>query len=270
MSTLNQTGCAFGERQIEEYREYLERKGLTFLSQQSYMRVLWQLYEYLSGSEHLDGDVLCRWEEELERQGYSHTTIRAQRSIADGFLTYFKQQEERQEESAERSQGLLTREDYLWLLQTAREYGRKRAYLLIKTLVITGIRPREMAALTVDALRDGATWVTSYGIQRRILIPEPLRTELLTYAAREGVSDGTLFVTQDGAPLLHSAVWKEIKRVCRETGLENDAGNPRVLHQLYMDTYQNICRRNSRETAWQAYEQLLSEEETLVAWNEGF
>lgn len=269
MSTQYQTGCTFGERQMEEYREYLGRKGLTFLTQRAYMRVLWQIYEYLNGNEHLDGDVLSRWEEDLERQGYSRSTIRAQRSIADGFLKYLKQQKERQEESAERSQGLLSREDYLWLLQTAREYGKKRAYLLIKTLVITGIRPAEMVALTVEALRDGATWVTSYGTRRRILIPEPLRTELLAYAAGEGVSAGTLFVTQDGTPLLHSAVWKEIKRICRVTGLANDAGNPRVLHQLYLDTYQNISRCNSRETAWQTYEQLLSEEETLVAWNKG-
>ena len=270
MNTPCQTDYTFGERQMEEYQEYLNGKGLSFITQQAYMRVLLQLYKYLNGCENLNGEVLCRWEEDLEKQGCSYSTIQVHRSIVNGFLKYLDLQEERQKESTERKQGFLTREDYLWLLQTAREHGRKRAYLLIKTLVNTGIRSLELKDLTVEALRDGAAWGTSYGMRRRIPIPEPLRTELLDYAAEESVNSGTLFVTQDGNPLLHSAVWKEIKRVCRETGLENDAGNPRCLYQLYMDTFRNICRCNSRDTAWQAYEQLLSVEETLVAWNEGF
>ena len=173
-------------------------------------------------------------------------------------------------ESVALRRSVLNRQDYLRLLQTARNTGRQRAYLLIKTLVNVGVRSRELAELTVETVRVGGAWVTSHGIRHRVTVPNPLRSELLAYAAGQGIAEGPVFVTKDGTPLLHSAVWKEIKKVCREAGLENDAGNPRNLYLLYLDTYQSICRRCPSGEAWQEYEQLLSKEETSMAWNTEF
>lgn len=267
MSEGCQIKVTFGERQIADYWEHLAKKGLSYLSMQTYQRALWQVYEYLPGDKVLDEDVLLRWETDLKTRGYADTTIQAQRSIINGFVEYMARENESQGETNTVRRSVLTREEYLWLLRTARENGRKRAYLLIKTLVSTGIRSSELKELTVEALKEGGAWVTSHGIRRRVVIPEPIRTELLEYAEACGVTAGTLFITMDGKPLFHSAVWKEIKRVCREAAVQEDAGNPRNLYLLYLDTYEGVCRNCSFEESWQKYEQLLSEEEALMEWN---
>lgn len=259
----------FGEQQIEDYWHHLAKKGLSFLTLQTYQRVLWQLYDYLPGDKKLDEDVLLRWEADLKSKGYAGTTLQGQRSIINGFVDYLTQRDNPQGETTVQRRGALIRDDYLRILLMARENGRRRAYLLIKTLVSTGIRSSELKELTVEALRAGGAWVTSHGVRRRVAIPEPIRTELLEYAETCGVTAGTLFVTMDGKPLFHSAVWKEIKRVCREAAMQEDAGSPRALYLLYLDTYEGICRQTSSEESWQKYERLLSEEEALVAWNEG-
>jgi len=269
MSALCQTEFTFGERQIEDYWNHLAKKGLSFLSLQTYQRVLWQIYEYLPGSsKKLDEDVLLRWEADLKTRGYADTTIQAQRSIINGFMEHLTQRSELQnEESPAPHRSVLSREDYLQLLRTARERGRRRAYLLIKVLVSTGIRSSELKELTAEALREGGAWVTSHGIRRRVVIPEPVRTELLEYAASCGIKTGTLFITKDGTPLIHSAIWKEIKRVCREAGMPEDAGNPRNLYLLYLDTYGEICSTGTPESSFTMYQQLLGKEEALAAWN---
>lgn len=269
MSALCQAEVAFGERQIEDYWDHMAKKGVSYLSLQTYQRVLWQFYEYLPGDKVLSEDVLRCWEADLKSSGYAETTIKAQRSIINGFMRYLLQQKPQQKEHIVLRRSVLTRDDYLWLLQTARENGRKRAYLLIKTLVSTGIRSSELKELTIESLRSGGAWVTSHGIRRRVRIPEPIRTGLLEYAEDCGVTAGTLFVTRDGTPLIYSATWKEIKRVCREAGLDEDAGNPRNLYLLYLDTYTEVCGLGTRENAFAMYQNLLCEEETLVSWSTG-
>lgn len=261
----------FEECRIDDYWDYLARKGFSFLSLQMYRRVLRRFYEYLPGDKLLDADALIRWEADCKICGYSETTIQAERSVVSGFLEFLQgSAEESAEESVTVRRSVLTRQDYLRLLRTARSTGRQRAYLLIKTLVNVGVRSRELAELTVETVRAGGAWVTSHGIRHRVAVPEQLQSELLAYAAGQGITEGPVFATRNGAPLLHSAVWKEIKKVCREAGLENDMGNPRNLYLLYLDTYQSICRRCPNGEAWQEYEQLLSEEDASTAWNTEF
>jgi len=267
MGVLCQTEGPFGERKIEDYIDHLAKKGMSYLSLQTYQRVLWQFYTFLPGDKPLDEDMLLRWETDLKSRGYADATIQAQRSIISGFMEYVLRRNESQGENAVLHRSVLTREDYLWLLRTARKNGRKRAYLLIKTLVSTGIRSSELKELKVESLRSRGAWVTSHGIRRRVLIPEPIRTGLLEYAEACGVTTGILFITKDGTPLLHSAIWKEIKRVCREAGMEEDAGNPRNLYLLYLDTYAEACRSSTPENAFAMYQQLLCEEDALVAWS---
>ena len=88
MSEGRQIKVTSGERQIADYWEHLAKKGLSYLSMQTYQRALWQVYEYLPGDKVLDEDVLLRWETDLKTRGYADTTIQAQRSIINGFVEY--------------------------------------------------------------------------------------------------------------------------------------------------------------------------------------
>jgi len=66
--------------------------------------------------------------------------------------------------------------------------------------------------------------------------------------------------------MVHSGVWKEIKTVCRRTGLAEEAGNPRSLYRLYLSTYRELCVGPANETELRC-RRLLEAEETSVAWN---
>ena len=163
----------------------------------------------------------------------------------------------------------LTRDEYRHILQTAKRKGQKRAYMIIKTVVGVGARQEELQQLSVEALKEGSTWVMKHGHKRLLEIPEPLRSELLAYAEEEGIQTGQIFVTKNGVPMSHPHIWKEIKRVCREAGIAEEKAGPSSLYKLYRATYLSMCSMCSSDTEQlkERIQRLLEREEQYVAWD---
>lgn len=267
---LSSKSIRLTEHMIDSYLEMQREKGLSSATIYTYQAVLRQMYRFLPENKLVNEFTSDRWKKELGIQGYEQKTIHGYCNILGNFLNYLKipQKAVVEKKSAEATvKGYLTRDEYLLLLQTAKLMGRKRAYLLIKTMVNAGFRTRELHELTVEALREGVVFATSYGMRRRIPLMEPLREELLDFAQEQGTVSGPLFVTKDGQPMLHSAVWKEVKLVCRQMGISEEKGTTRNLYQLYLETYREICRNHASEGAAQGYRQLLEREELSVAWD---
>lgn len=72
---------------------------------------------------------------------------------------------------------------------------------MIKTAVCLGIRTTEMGHLRVDELTKETVWISYRNTPRSIRVFEPIRTELLAYAAECGIKDGAVFVTRKGQPM---------------------------------------------------------------------
>ena len=66
-----------------------------------------------------------------------------------------------------------SRAEYHLLLQTAKEMGARRAYLLIKTVVCLGIRTTEIAHLRADELTKETVWIPYRNKNRSIKIFYP-------------------------------------------------------------------------------------------------
>ena len=160
----------------------------------------------------------------------------------------------------------LTRDDYKHILQTARRLGRKRAYMMIKTVVGAGVRQEELQQLSLEAITEGSAWMLRHGRKRFVEIPEPLRTELLTYAEENNIQTGPIFVTKNGVGMSHPHIWKEITQVCREAGIEKEKANPSSLYKLSRATYLNICNTDTSQTK-ERLQRLLEKEEQYVSWN---
>lgn len=260
---------------IDQYIEKLSQEGHVRNSLQSYRSVLRSFYRQMPEGKRLHKGSVIEWRDGMRARGRSSTTVHIQRSMINGLIRYLDRPEWQlgpdREDKPEPpppppSAPALSREEYLVLLRTARDSGRERAYYLIKTMGDAGINNLEMSQLTVEAVREGGAWLERFGQRRLVKIYEPLRTGLLGYAARGGVESGPVFVTRDGVPVLHSAIWRDVKRVCRQTGVPEEKGSPKCLRRLYQETYRRI-QSEYMSRADEVYQQLLEDEEHSIGWD---
>jgi len=259
------------EEKIDAYLQLLSQQGRARSTTTHYHGLLCKWYESLSEDKLVVPDAINCWRSELEKRGLSDGTVSSCLSVVNGFLEYLKNPQgchvRRKQRAAEpRPETVLTRDDYRMLLNAAKIMGRKRPYLLIKTIVCVGIRTLEFQGLTVEGVRQGRIEVTGYGTQRIVPVPEPVRTDLLKFAEERGVEAGPVFTKKDGGLLPHSLIWKEVKQVCRQIGLPEEKGFPRSLYQLHKDTRKGLYT-GSVEEAEERYLSLLLAEEATIGWD---
>ena len=155
-------------------------------------------------------------------------------------------------------QNELTRDQYLALLKTAKRMRKVLAYLAMRATVSAGIRPQELLALTVEEVKTGEIQATD----RVIHLPESLREELLSYARRNGVSSGAIFVGKTGAITGLSTVREQIKAVSRAAGIDGGVTSARALQKLYETTRAELMEK----TVQQLMQEQLDAEQAEHGW----
>lgn len=113
----------------------------------------------------------------------------------------------------------LTRAEYMRLCRTAEQRGNKRLSLILQTICGTGIRVSELQHITVEAARCGEATVSCKGKTRSVFIVKELKQKLLRYAAGQGIRSGMIFVTRTGRAVSRTNIWREMKSLCREAGV---------------------------------------------------
>ena len=114
----------------------------------------------------------------------------------------------------------LDKGDYLHLLDAARKTGNWRLYYLMETLASTGVRVSELQYVTVQALHTGRAWVEGKGKGRLVLLTAKLCRTLGKYCRKRGIVSGPVFVTRSGRPLDRSNIWREMRALCAQAGVE--------------------------------------------------
>lgn len=127
----------------------------------------------------------------------------------------------------------LSKEEYLRLLEAARENGNTRLYLLMQTLCATGIRVSELPFITVEAVRSGQAIVSLKGKTRRILLTAALRRELKHYTEEKNLKSGSIFITKSGKPMDRSNILHEMKALCEAAGVDRKKVFPHNLRHLF-------------------------------------
>lgn len=235
-------------------------------------RTLSRWYESLPADKLLTEDALDQWAKELRKKQLTEKAFSDNVATVNRFLTYLEDPgliQERgvyKEKKPAAQEHALTQNEYQRLLYTAKTAGHKRTYLLIKTICRLGIRSTELAQLTVGSVQQGEVRTTKQVHARKIKIYEPVRSELLAYAAERGIDEGPIFITKDGQPMQHFLIWKEIKKECRRMGLPEDKGAPNSLYGTYLETQATFCAE-SVEDLDKRYLAFLQEEEAIVGWD---
>ena len=134
----------------------------------------------------------------------------------------------------------LTREEYKRLVNTAESKHNERLCLILQTICGTGIRVSELQFITVEAVRRGEATVSCKGKTRAVFIVRELQKKLLRYASEQKIMSGCIFITRSGMPVSRNNIWRDMKSLCAESGVNPDKVFPHNLRHLFARVFYGI------------------------------
>ena len=134
----------------------------------------------------------------------------------------------------------LSKDEYIRLLETAKNKNNRRLYLLMQTVCSTGIRISELKFITVEAVVKQEAQINCKGKMRIVILPERLCKILKEYIKERKISSGSIFVTKSGRPLDRSNIFHEMKKLCDEAKVDKRKVFPHNLRHLFARTYYSV------------------------------
>ena len=231
------------EQMLEEYREYLRQEEKEKSTIAKYICDLKKLVTYADGRE-IDKSLMMNFKEKLlEKDGYKIRSINSFIVAANHFLEYKGWYDARiktykiQQEAFCPENKYLSKEEYKQLVKMAKEKKKIRLAMILQTICATGMRISELAYLTVGTVRNNCVEIRCKGKVRTILLPDKLRKELLHYISKNKISRGVVFCTSSGKAVNRSNVWREMKALCKEAGINEDKVFPHNLRHLFAQCF---------------------------------
>lgn len=232
--------------QLNGFERRLAEEERSRATIEKYLTNVRQFAVFLKSAE-MTKTSIAKWKEALLKE-YAPSTVNGKLTALDRFLQYIGKEEYRvrhlrvQRRMYRDAARDLTREEYLRLLAAAREQGRERLSLLMEAVCATGIRVSEVRYLTVEAMNDGRAEITLKGKIRTILIPGKLSRKLLKYAKKEKIASGEIFLTRSGKDMSRKQIWAEMKKVCKQAGVQASKVFPHNLRHLFARAFYKVCR----------------------------
>ena len=228
---------------IKEFADYLCREEKSAATQEKYLRDVRSFSVYADGRE-ITKELVVAWKKKLVEIGYAVRSINSMLASINSLLDFLGLQNckvknirlQRQTYCAEDKE--LTKAEYLRLLEASKK--NEQLNLVIQTICSTGIRVSELRYFTVEAVRRGEIVIDCKGKTRTILVPGKLKSILLNYAKRRGITEGTIFVTRTGKPLNRSNIWSAMKNLCESAGVKASKVFPHNLRKLFARTFYGI------------------------------
>ena len=134
----------------------------------------------------------------------------------------------------------LTKAEYMRLVDTAKQKGNERLNLILQTICGTGIRVSELQYITVEAVKNREATVALKGKTRSVFLVKELRKKLIRYAAKQNIQSGAVFITRTGKPMNRTNIWREMKGLCKQAGVNPKKVFPHNLRHLFARTFYGI------------------------------
>ena len=134
-------------------------------------------------------------------------------------------------------QKLLRRRDYRLLVEEAEREGKTRLSCILQTLAMTGIRIGELHEVTCEALEDSVIHIDHKGKIREIVLPKELVRLLKGYCKEMGITSGPVFVTRTGRPVDRKNVWREMKTLCSNAGVNAKKVFPHNFRHFFASSF---------------------------------
>lgn len=235
---------------IEKYVVYLreqERAGNTI---SKYRHDLDVLFKWLDGRALTKAEMI-KWKAHLVAV-YAAASVNSMLAAANGFFDFMDWRELivkslKIQKSLFCDEGReLTKDEYVRLVEAARQDGNERLALILQTICATGIRISELKFITAEAVRTGRAEVNNKGKMRSVFLPDKLCGLLKKYLQKEKRNTGAVFVTRTGKPVDRSNIWRGMKKLCERAGVDSGKVFPHNLRHLFARTYYSLEKDLSR------------------------
>lgn len=238
-------GRILTEKMVADFSAYLKSEEKSENTIEKYLRDVRAFSVYLNGDE-ITKEAVIAYKSKLLSMNYAVRSINSMLASVNGLFSFlgwadFKVKSiklQRQIYCPEEKE--LTKAEYMRLVNTAKQKGNERLNLILQTICGTGIRVSELQYITVEAVKCGEAIVSLKGKTRTIFIVRELQKKLLRYAAEQGISSGTIFITRTGRPLSRTNIWREMKGLCEQAGVNPQKVFPHNLRHLFARVFYGI------------------------------
>ncbi len=265
-------GVILTQEILEDYAEQLRKQGRREDSVRNSETIFQQFFDALPQNKLITRETLGQWRTSLLEEGYAVRTTNSKVSLINSLLESMDCREYQVSGQLETEEYLapeLTRQEYIRMLQTARNLGDQRSYLLTKLFATTGLAVLDLPKVTVEAAQTGNLQIDS-GKKRELLqFPACLQEDLLYYANLNGRYGGSIFTKKNGEPLARTQVSLYIQQLAVDARVPAEKGNIRCLRQLYRNAIAGI-EANFELLVQQAYARQLELEQLSVEWERAF
>lgn len=257
LRTSEYNGVTLTRAEIEGFMDECKSAGCSPATLERYRTCMERIYEFLPNNKAVRHGSLDKVRDDMLARGYSPYTVNLMISVSTVWLELIGHRELQVTERVEMKAAPreLTRREYVRLLQTAKEQGDERRYLLIKLFALTDVTAGTLKNVTVEAVEAG-----------QISMPEFLTDEILAYAGRKGIVFGPVFLTRTGEPLVRKRVPKLIQRGSDEARVEREKVTPQCLNRLKAAARADV-ENNMRLLAEQYMDSVIAKEEAIYGWD---
>lgn len=238
-------GRILTETQIAAFAVYLKSEEKSENTIEKYMRDVRAFCAYV-GEAEMTKETVIAYKNKLLSENYAARSVNSVLASINSLLSFLGWADlkvksiklQRQIYCPEEKE--LTKAEYIRLVNTAKQKGNERLNLLIQTICVTGIRVSELQYITVEAVKCNEAVVSLKGKTRSVFIVRELQKKLLRYAAEQKISSGAIFITRSGKPMSRTNIWREMKSLCVEAGVNPQKVFPHNLRHLFARTFYGI------------------------------
>lgn len=238
-------GRILTEKMIEDFSCYLKSEEKSENTVGKYLRDVRTFAEYLGGAE-ITKETVIAYKSRLLAENYAVRSINSMLASLNSLFSFLNWMDcrvksiklQRQIYCPEEKE--LTKAEYMRLVNAAKQKGNERLNLILQTICGTGIRVSELQYITVEAVKNGEAIVSLKGKTRSVFIVKELKKKLLRYAAEQGITSGTIFITRTGRPMSRTNIWREMKNLCEHAGVNPKKVFPHNLRHLFARTFYGI------------------------------
>ncbi len=236
--------------QLENYLDYLRSEEHSIATIKQYRRDILRFFSFLESKE-LTREWALQYKCELE-QTYQPVSVNAKLSALNSFFTFIRRSDLKlkllkiQESAYCSAEKELSKEEYLCLVKAAKRKKNEKLALLLQTICGTGIRVSEVKYITAEAVCRGESVIRLKGKTRTILFPKKLQKALKDYMNRKKITTGPIFVTRTGRPLDRSNIWKMMKSLCQDAGVNEKKVFPHNLRHLFARCFYSVDKDIAR------------------------
>ena len=233
------------DKLVAEFSAHLKNEEKSQNTTEKYLRDVRMFAAHFRGTE-ITKEMVIAYKSKLLAEHYAVRSVNSMLASLNSLFTFLGWSDckvksmklQRQIYCPEEKE--LTKAEYLRLVNTAKRKGKERLNLILQTICGTGIRVSELEYITVEAAKSGKAVVALKGKTRSVFLVKELQKKLLRYATEQNISSGTIFITRNGKPLSRTNIWREMKGLCQEAGVNPQKVFPHNLRHLFARVFYGI------------------------------